>query len=166
MSNVKAIFSHLDCLVDAIDGVKSAGHADFAVTAPLPRHEIEELAKMVRNNADFAELATLFSHAPSAEHGGDLGLRNVDELASEIAKAASQLEEGEVSDPIRSKYGFHILKLVERKPPSYRELDTARDAITAKIQQQQFEERMDSFVEELRAKSFVREYDSCYGETL
>ena len=43
MSNVKAIFSHLDCLVDAIDGVKSAGHADFAVTAPLPRHEIEEL---------------------------------------------------------------------------------------------------------------------------
>ena len=43
MSNVKAIFSHLDCLVDAIDGMKKAGHSDFAVTAPLPRHEIEEL---------------------------------------------------------------------------------------------------------------------------
>ena len=43
MSNVKAIFGHLDCLVDAIDGLKKSGHADFAVTAPLPRHEIEEL---------------------------------------------------------------------------------------------------------------------------
>lgn len=43
MSNVKAIFSHLDCLVDAIDGIKRSGHSDFAVTAPLPRHEIEEL---------------------------------------------------------------------------------------------------------------------------
>jgi len=43
MSNVKAIFSHLDCLVDAIDGIKKSGHSDFAVTAPLPRHEIEEL---------------------------------------------------------------------------------------------------------------------------
>ena len=43
MSNVKAIFSHFDCLVDAIDGVKKSGHTDFAVTAPLPRHEIEEL---------------------------------------------------------------------------------------------------------------------------
>jgi hypothetical protein len=43
VSNVKAIFSHLDCLVDAIDGMKRSGHSDFAVTAPLPRHEIEEL---------------------------------------------------------------------------------------------------------------------------
>jgi hypothetical protein len=43
MSNVKAIFSHLDCLVDAIDGMKQSGHSDFAVTAPLPRHELEEL---------------------------------------------------------------------------------------------------------------------------
>lgn len=43
MSNVKAIFSHFDCLVDAIDGIKNSGHTDFAVTAPLPRHEIEEL---------------------------------------------------------------------------------------------------------------------------
>ena len=43
MSNVKAIFSHFDCLVDAIAGVKESGHTDFAVTAPLPRHEIEEL---------------------------------------------------------------------------------------------------------------------------
>jgi hypothetical protein len=43
VSNVKAIFSHLDCLVDAIDGMKRSGHEDFAVTAPLPRHEIEEL---------------------------------------------------------------------------------------------------------------------------
>jgi len=43
VSNVKAIFGHLDCLVDAIDDMKKAGHSDFAVTAPLPRHEIEEL---------------------------------------------------------------------------------------------------------------------------
>ena len=43
MNNVKAIFAHLDCLVDAIAGMKKAGHSDFAVTAPLPRHEIEEL---------------------------------------------------------------------------------------------------------------------------
>ena len=43
MSNVKAIFSHFDCLVDAIDGIKQTGHKDFSVTAPLPRHEIEEL---------------------------------------------------------------------------------------------------------------------------
>ena len=43
MSNVKAIFSHFDCLIDAIDGIKKSGHTDFAVTAPLPRHEIEEL---------------------------------------------------------------------------------------------------------------------------
>ncbi|MGB0639290.1 MAG: DUF3341 domain-containing protein [Myxococcota bacterium] len=42
-TNVKAVFSHLDCLIDAIDDLKKSGHTDFAVTAPLPRHEIEEL---------------------------------------------------------------------------------------------------------------------------
>ena len=42
-TNVKAVFSHLDCLIDAIDNLKRSGHTDFAVTAPLPRHEIEEL---------------------------------------------------------------------------------------------------------------------------
>ena len=43
MSNVKAIFNHFDCLIDAIDGLKKTGHKDFSVTAPLPRHEIEVL---------------------------------------------------------------------------------------------------------------------------
>lgn len=40
---LKGVYAHLDCLVDAIDALKRAGHRDFAVTAPLPRHEIEHL---------------------------------------------------------------------------------------------------------------------------
>jgi hypothetical protein len=40
---VKGIYAHLDCLVDSIDALKRAGHEDITVTAPLPRHEIEEL---------------------------------------------------------------------------------------------------------------------------
>ncbi|MCB9779121.1 MAG: DUF3341 domain-containing protein [Alphaproteobacteria bacterium] len=43
MSNVKAVFAHLDCLVDGIYEVKKSGHADYLAVAPLPRHEIEEL---------------------------------------------------------------------------------------------------------------------------
>jgi len=40
---VKAIFGHLDCFIDALDAVQRAGHTDFTVTAPLPRHEIDEM---------------------------------------------------------------------------------------------------------------------------
>ncbi len=40
---VKGVYAHLDCLVDSIDALKRAGHKDFTVTAPLPRHEIEEM---------------------------------------------------------------------------------------------------------------------------
>ena len=40
-TNVKAVFGHLDCLVDAIDAIKRGGHKDITVTAPLPRHEID-----------------------------------------------------------------------------------------------------------------------------
>ena len=40
---VKGVYAHLDCLVDSIDALKRAGHKDITVTAPLPRHEIEEM---------------------------------------------------------------------------------------------------------------------------
>ena len=40
---VKAVFSHLDCLVNAIDEVQKSGHEDYAVTSPLPRHDIEDV---------------------------------------------------------------------------------------------------------------------------
>lgn len=42
-TTVKAVFGHLDCLLDGIQAVKKSGHTDFVATAPLPRHEIEEL---------------------------------------------------------------------------------------------------------------------------
>lgn len=42
-TTLKAVFGHLDCLLDGVQAVKKSGHADYVVTAPLPRHEIEEL---------------------------------------------------------------------------------------------------------------------------
>jgi peptidyl-prolyl cis-trans isomerase SurA len=125
------------------------------------RKEIEEIAALIRNGADFAELATLFSQAPSSEQGGDLGLLQTGELAPEIAEAASRLEAGQVSDPVRTRFGFHIIKLVERKPVTHQSFDEARGAIIRRIQEERYGSRVDAYLAELRSAAFVQVIESC-----
>jgi len=130
------------------------------------KKEIEELGNLIRNGADFAELATLFSHSPSAEHGGDLGLLTTEELAPEISAAAADLAPGEVSGPIESRFGYHIVQLVERKETSYRTFEDARDEIASRVQVQQFEERVREYVDELKADAYIEIRQDCVNVAL
>jgi peptidyl-prolyl cis-trans isomerase SurA len=130
------------------------------------RKEIEEIAALVRNGADFAELASLFSQAPTAEHGGDLGLIKTTDLAPEIAAAASALEPGNVSAPVQTKFGFHILKLVERKPVTFRSFEESRDEIARKIQDSRYGDRMTVYIEELKKGAFIQINEACKQHAL
>lgn len=76
---------------------------------------IEELYKRVRAGESFSELAVANSDGQSALEGGDLGWRKGDELPTLFADVVPGLEVGQVSEPIRSASGFHLVKLDDRK---------------------------------------------------
>ena len=69
----------------------------------------------VQNGEDFAKVAASFSNAPDGLKGGTLGLRPIDRLPLLYAELAKKLQQGEVSEIVRSPAGFHIVKLIEKR---------------------------------------------------
>ena len=79
------------------------------------RARIEEIQRQIDAGADFIELAQKYSEdLASARNGGDLGFFNKGEFAAEFEEAAFALRPGEISDVVRSPYGFHLIKLEEK----------------------------------------------------
>jgi peptidyl-prolyl cis-trans isomerase C len=81
--------------------------------------ESEDEAKAVKEElnkgADFAELAKKKSKDPGASDGGDLGFFTKDQMVPEFSAVAFVLEPGKVSDPVKSQFGWHIIKVEEKR---------------------------------------------------
>jgi peptidyl-prolyl cis-trans isomerase C len=88
--------------------------------------ETEDEAKAVeeelKKGADFAELAKKKSKDPGASDGGDLGFFTKDQMVPEFSTVAFALEPGQISDPVKSQFGWHVIKVEEkrkRKAPDF-----------------------------------------------
>jgi hypothetical protein len=91
--------------------IKVAQDADEP-SAEKARLQAEELAKQARGGADFALLAREHSQdTGSARNGGDLGYNPKGKMVEEFDEAQFSLEPGEVSDPVRTRHGFHVIKV-------------------------------------------------------
>ncbi|PLX71726.1 MAG: hypothetical protein C0602_00575 [Denitrovibrio sp.] len=89
----------------------------------------KDIKKQIENGADFAEMAKKFSEDGSAETGGDLGFFTKDQMVPEFEKAAFETEVGEISDVVKTQFGFHIIKVKEHKQESKPTLDEVKDEI-------------------------------------
>jgi peptidyl-prolyl cis-trans isomerase C len=95
--------------------------------------ETEDEAKAVvaelKKGADFAELAKAKSKDPGSADGGDLGYFTKDQMVPEFSEVAFKLEKGQLSDPVKSQFGWHVIKVEdkrERQPP---EFDKVKDQL-------------------------------------
>lgn len=75
------------------------------------KDEAEDIKKQLDDGADFAELAEEHSNDGSAENGGDLGFFPPAQMVPEFSEAALELDIDEISDPVESEFGYHIIKL-------------------------------------------------------
>src|SRR5580693_2655945 len=81
--------------------------------------ETEDEAKAIeaelKKGADFAELAKKKSKDPGAADGGDLGFSTKDQMVPEFSTVAFALEPGKISDPVKSQFGWHVIKVEEKR---------------------------------------------------
>ena len=81
-------------------------------------------------------------------------------------EAAAALQPEQVSAPIQTKFGYHILKLVERKPVAFRTFEESRETITHKIQDNRYGDKMEAYVEELKKAAYIQVNEACKKNAL
>jgi len=96
----------------------------FGADKAASKQKAEEIKKQVDGGADFAELAKKESADPgSKDTGGDLGWIRHGQMTPKFEDALNKLKKGEVSDPVETEFGWHVIKLEDLKPEAIRELD-------------------------------------------
>ena len=109
--------------------LKTEGKDDAAVKA-----KAEEILKQARAGADFAELAKKNSEdEQSAKNGGDLDYFGRGRMVPEFDQAVFAMQPNQISDLVKTQYGYHIIKLVDKKPATTRPLAEVRPQITEQL---------------------------------
>lgn len=119
------------------------------------REKAESLLKQLKGGADFAELAKKESSCPSSAQGGDLGFFGKGQMVPEFEKAAFGLKPGEVSDVVETQFGYHIIKLSEKKDAETVPFEEAKERIEQFLTQQKVQQGVSDYVEELQKKGKV-----------
>jgi len=91
--------------------------------------EANDIIKEIDNGLAFEEAATKYSSCPSKAKGGDLGYFSKGQMVPEFENAAFAMKEGEVSEPVKTQFGYHIIKLVDKKEPVMNSFEEVKDQI-------------------------------------
>ncbi|MFC3570798.1 peptidylprolyl isomerase [Paracoccus simplex] len=116
------------------------------------KEEAEAIAKEIKDGADFGKLAEEKSTDNSGPNKGDLGWFQPEQMVAPFAEAVKQLDKGQVSDPVETQFGWHVIKLVDSRevtPPSFDEVkeqlavQVRRDKVQAAIEKRVAESKVE-----------------------
>ncbi len=113
----------------------------------------EELyKKATAPGADFAQLAKENSIGPSADKGGDLGVFTKDRMVEEFSAVAFKLKPGEISKPVETKFGVHIIKMIDKYAPG----DLPKEALVEQIRERLGQRKLHQGRRELKDELLAR----------
>ena len=121
------------------------------------REQMKPILERARNGEDFAALATEFSDDYATKSaGGDTGLFYRGQMVPAFEEAAFALETGEISDPVETLYGVHILKLEERQESRLVPLDEVREGLRDHVREEKMARAVREKIGELRAAADIK----------
>ncbi|GAB1381227.1 peptidylprolyl isomerase [Pararhodobacter aggregans] len=145
---------------ESVQAAYDAFVADYAQGEPVTEYhaahilvrseeERDQVVAALAEGRDFAEVAQEFSADGSAQQGGDLGWFGPGVMIPEFQAAVEALEPGQVSEPVQTRFGWHVVKLLETRNATAPTLDQVREDLVTQIQR----EATRAYIEELRAAS-------------
>src|SRR5262245_34011710 len=120
------------------------------------RAKAESVLQQLRHGGDFATLARQYSDGPSAETGGLLGTFRPGELLPGFEEAVAQLRPGEISDVVRTRVGFHVIRLEARQAGTMRPFEKVNEKIKSEILRDKTERKYQEWLESLRQQSYIK----------
>ena len=155
---------HLVYLADAVGGERLIRQTDVRHILIKPTEVLSEeaaealaveLKTRVGNGEAFGDLARQYSDdIGSAAEGGELGWTNPGQMVPEFEAAMASATEGEVTDPFRSEFGWHILEVKGRRDKDFSS-QVRRNQVAGFIREQKYQEELDAWLRKIREEAFV-----------
>jgi peptidyl-prolyl cis-trans isomerase SurA len=155
---------HLVYLADAVGGEQlvrqtNVRHILIKPTEVLSEQAAEaltgELKDRIEAGETFADLARQYSDdIGSAAEGGELGWTNPGQMVPEFEATMAGAQEGTISEPFRSEFGWHILEVKERRDKDFSS-EMRRNQVAGYIREQKYQEELDAWLRKIREEAFV-----------
>ncbi|MEM6658784.1 MAG: peptidylprolyl isomerase [Pseudomonadota bacterium] len=155
---VQTVNALIDTVItdEAIQAAYDAQFADFAGEDEFDashilvetEEEAQEIKAQLDDGADFAELAQQRSTGPSGPNGGALGWFGKGQMVPEFETAVLELEKGQVSDPVQTQFGWHVVTLNDTRTSEAPALDSVRADLAQTLQQEAVQARIDELTQQ------------------
>lgn len=141
---------------DNKDAFKQAESADASHILVEEEDKAREIYEKIKNGGDFEELAREFSTCPSKEKGGDLGTFTRGQMVKEFEDAVFENEVGTITEPVKTQFGYHIIKINKKNPARELTFDEVKDKIVEQVRRQKEQEIYNKKITELKDKYEVK----------
>ena len=122
------------------------------------RKKIEELRQRLLKGEDFVTLAREFSEGPSNVKGGDLGYFGRGQMVKPFEDAAFALNIGELSDVVETRFGYHLIKVTEKKPETIVAYADIKERLEQYLKDEKVQQEITVYVEGLKTKAKVERF--------
>ena len=122
------------------------------------RKKIKEIQQKVQKGEDFAALAKTYSEGPSGPKGGDLGSFGRGQMVKPFEDAAFSLKPNETSDIVETRFGYHLIKVVEKQPAKKIAYADAKDRINKRLKDQKLRTERQLYFDKLKKDAKIEKF--------
>lgn len=122
------------------------------------RKKIESVQQKVKSGDDFAQLAKEYSEGPSKTRGGDLGYFRRGQMVKPFEDAAFAMQKNEVSDIVETRFGYHLIKVYDKKPGQTLAYADVKEKLTERIKQEEVEKQTTQYISQLKKEAKIEKF--------
>ena len=120
--------------------------------------EANNILDQLNNGMSFEEAARKYSNCPSKENGGDLGEFTRGQMVQEFEDAAFSMNQGQISEPVKTQFGYHIIKLISREEAGITPLEDVKEQIQNHLMALKQQQKFTDKANELKGKYDIKMY--------